>query len=1040
MNAGAARSRRHPARAFQKDGPRFPAYWRGMRPRPLLFALSLYLPRLTAVAGEPPVVFNRDILPILSENCYYCHGQDAKQRKADLRLDKAEEALRVKDGVATIKPGDPAASDLYRRLITHEADDQMPPPKSNRVVTPQQVALIKRWIEEGAPWGKHWAFEPLARPEPPVPGNPIDAFVGAVLAKEELTFSPEAPKAALLRRVSLDLTGLPPSPQELAEYLADPAPDAYEKAVDRLLASETYGERMAWDWLDAARYADSNGYQGDSERTMWPWRDWVVSAFNRNLPFDEFTVWQVAGDLLPNATLEQKLATGFNRNHPINGEGGRIPEENRVDYVMDMAETTGTVWLGLTMNCCRCHDHKYDPLTQRDYYSLYAFFNQTPVDGSGGDPRTPPVVTFTPPTQEARLQTLAAESARWKETAAAREKELAPGREAWEQKSLAVLAPSAWETLKPETLRAEHQALSAGPDNRVLASGPNPRNDTYTLTFQTDQPRLTALRLEAFRHPSMTHGALARSDSGNFVLTEIEVSLQRPGEAQARRLKIGSAEATYEQGGLPVTAAFDGNPKSGWAIYEGRPVDREHQAVFRFDQPVPAGPGSRLTVVLRHDSVNASHNLGHFRLSAGSGDRPGLKDGGDDLSVALRTPEATRTDAQRKVVTAAFYAADPAWREASDRGAKLAKETTALQESTPKVMVMADMDKPRKTRVLDHGLYDKPGDEVTAAVPATLPALPPGVPANRLALARWLVAPEQPLTARVTVNRFWQQVFGTGLVKTSEDFGVQSEIPKHLDLLNWLAAEFRDSHWNVKALMRLIVTSRAYRQSSKVSPAMVARDPANRLLARGPRYRMPSWMLRDNALAVSGLLTRKTGGPPVNSYQPAGVWEEATFGAKKYTQDKGEALYRRSIYTFWRRIVGPTLFFDNAARQVCTVKPLRTNTPLHALTTLNDVTFVEAARVLAEHVLKTGGDTDERRLARLFQAVLARDPSPQEREVLQAALARTLSAFQAAPSEALRFLENGDSKRDASLDPALHAAWAALSLSVMNLDEAVTKE
>ncbi len=823
----------------------------------VLLAVAVWVGLVPFAHATEGVNFSRDVQPILAENCYFCHGPDAKKRKADLRLDTREGAYRTDSGDPVIKPGDSAASELIRRITSTNPKEQMPPPKSNRKLTPEQVALLKRWIDAGAPWGEHWAFAKLERPAlppltpnpspprgegsrvPPSPlggeglgvrgfSHPIDLLVQARLAKEGLTLAPQAPRETLLRRVTLDLTGLPPTPEEVDSFLKDTASDAYEKVVDRLLASPAYGERMAWDWLDAARYADSNGYQGDGDRTMWPWRDWVVDAFNRNLPYDQFTVWQLAGDLLPQATFEQKLATGFCRNHMINGEGGRIAEENRVEYVMDMAETAGTVWLGLTLNCCRCHDHKFDPLSQRDYYGMFAFFNQTPVTGGGGDPQSAPNLEVLSDEDKAKLAVLQAAVAERQKVVEALEARLVAGR-------------------KPAAER-------------------------------------TAKQLE---------------------------ELEQAATAYAKALA--------------------------------------------------------------------------------------------DLRRAVQ-------------------------------------ERDAFRRGRAQVMVMEDMPQPRKTFLLTRGLYNKPGAEVTAAVPAKLPALPTGVPANRLGLARWLVAPENPLTARVTVNRLWQQFFGVGWVKTTEDFGVQAEIPRHGELLDWLAAEFRDGGWDMKALMRLIVTSQTYRQSSKVTPGLAARDPDNRLLARGPRYRLPSWMLRDQALAASGLLVGRRGGPPVNGYQPPGVWEEATFGNKKYKQDHGEALYRRSLYTFWRRIIAPTMFFDSASRQVCTVKPFRTNTPLHALATLNDVTYVEAARALAERALLHGGSTTAARFDFAFRRVLSRLPTPQERTVLTAGLERARAEFARDPADAKRFLAVGESPRDERLDAVEHAAWAAVCSAILNLDEALTKE
>jgi len=764
-------------------------------------------------AADEPIRFDRDIRPILSTHCFHCHGPDAGSREADLRLDTEEgarAALELENGLAK----------LMARVTSDDPDIVMPPPATKKPLRPEQIALLDRWVAGGAAWGRHWAFEPLeARAVPPLGTsatpvrNPIDAFVGVNLASRGLAPAAEATRETLIRRVTLDLTGLPPMPDEVASFCDDGSAGAYEKVVDRLLATPAYGERMAWPWLDAARYADSNGYQGDGDRTMWPWRDWVVEAFNRNLPYDQFTVQQLAGDQLPEATFEQKLATGFCRNHMINGEGGRIPEENRVEYVMDMAETTATVWLGLTMNCCRCHDHKFDALAQRDYYRLFAFFNQTPVDGGGGNPWTPPVIDTATPAQRQQLDAL---------------------------------------------------------ESRIKA---------------------------------------------------IEQSLK-------------------QLASQPGTAADDGS---------------------------------------RREQLE------------------------DERDKTLETLDG-------------------------------------LRRGTPGVMVMADMPTLRKTFILARGLYTSPGEEVTAGVPVSFSQLPADAPANRLALARWLVSDANPLTARVTVNRFWQQFFGIGLVKTSEDFGVQGETPPQGDLIDWLAADFRDHGWDVKRLVRQIVTSHTYRQSSRVTPALAELDPENRLLARGPRFRLPAPMLRDQALAASGLLVRKLGGPSVNGYQPPGVWEEATFGKKHYEQGHGEDLHRRSLYTFWRRIVSPTMFFDNASRQTCSVKLLRTNTPLHALLTLNDVTFVEAARALAERVLLIDRADDAVRLDEIYRRLLARRAAADERGVLLTALDRSRREFTAEPEAAHQLLGVGESKRDERIAPAEHASWTSLVLAVMNLDEAVTKE
>jgi hypothetical protein len=824
-----------------------------------LAMLSALVLAASPLAAAERVDFNRDILPILSDNCFQCHGPDAKARKAKLRLDAKEGALRAQDPI--IVPGHSAESKLIQRVTNPDDNERMPPPKAKRRLTQQQCDLLRRWVDEGAAWGKHWAFVAPVRPALPVlrntawARNAIDAFILARLEHEGLTPSSEAAKETLLRRVSLDLTGLPPSLNDIDAFVNDPAPDAYEKVVDRLLASPAYGERMAWDWLDAARYADTNGYQGDPERTMWPWRDWVVQALNANMPYDQFTIEQLAGDLLADATLSQKIATGFNRNHMHNGEGGRIPEETRVENVMDRVETTATVWLGTTIGCTRCHDHKFDPFTQKEYYQLFAYFNNTSDDGQGHwNGRVPPLVDFITP---------------------------------------------------------------------------------------ADQARLTELRQ---RVPAMA----ARVDA-------------------AEKERFAPAPGKY--GG---------------------------------ESPKAAGLPAK-------------------------------------IQDHLKRPPQDRPTAALDELAAHFEKSDPPLRKLLMELKQATEERDRFTNGLPRVMVMDELSKPRQAFVLVRGAYDKPGESVGPGTPAILPALPAQAPKNRLALARWLVDLAHPLTTRVTVNRFWQMFFGTGLVKTVEDFGVQGERPSHPELLDWLATELVASGWNVKQLQRLIVTSAAYRQSSKVTPQLLERDPGNRLLARGPRYRLPAWMIRDQALAAAGLLCSKMTGPSVKPYQPAGLWEEATFGQKSYKQDKGDSLYRRSLYTFWRRIVGPPEFFDNTARQTCTVKVVRTNTPLQALTTLNDVTYVEAARALAQRVLETAA-TPRERIQTAFRLVSARRPTAQEELVLIDALELLEADYRADPQAATKLLQVGEAARNPQLPAIDHAAYTALCSLLLNLDETLTKQ
>ena len=839
------------------------------RPRLLLLYLLLGLLAACRPGGfsgaerlPERVDYNFHVKPILSDRCYACHGPDAEARQADLRLDTEAGALDtpLESGEPAIVPGSLRKSVLYHRITSDDPAFKMPPPESKLALSTREIALINRWIDQGAAWKPHWAFTaPIKPPLPEVtdadwPRNPIDHFVLARLDQERLSPSPEAAKETLLRRVTLDLTGLPPTLDALDAFLADTSSHAYEHAVDRLLASPQYGERWSWDWLDAARYADTNGYQGDPVRTMWPWRDWVVRAINANMPYDQFTIEQLAGDLLPKATRDQILATGFNRNHMYNGEGGRIPEETRVENVFDRVETVGTVWMGLTVTCSRCHDHKYDPITQREYYQLFDYFNQTSEEGSGFNGKVDPVIDLSPPEDRARVAVLQDEVDRI-----------------------------------ASEVEAMEQALFPHGEGETAADSPNAEG---LIGENVD-----ALRLRPSKRSGYYLGLLIKA----FAPTE-------PGYAR--------------------------------------------------------------------------------RLTA--------------LNEAVRN-----------------------------------RDRQAAQNT--RVMVMDEREVPRETFILTRGLYNKPTEKVVMDVPAFLPSLPEAAPASRLTLARWLVSPDHPLTARVTVNRFWQAFFGTGLVKTVEDFGVQGALPSHPGLLDWLAVDFVESGWDVQALHKQIVMSATYRQASRITPALLERDPENRLLARGPRHRLASWMMRDQALAAGGLLVDSIGGPPVYPYQPEGIWAEATFGQKTYQQDHGDALYRRTLYTFWRRIVGPPMLFDNATRQTCTVNANRTNTPLHALTTLNDITYMEAARFMAERVM-TAAATDDARIVTAFRLATARLPSPDEQAILRKRLATLRHQYDTDPEAAAQLLAVGEAPRNEQLDAVEHAAFTGLCSLILNLDETITKQ
>ena len=1000
----------------------------------------LFLSSAGHLAGKT-IEFDRDIRPLLSDNCYHCHGPDAKKRKAKLRLDIKEGALKDLGGHAAVVPGNLAKSRLITLVSSDDPDERMPPPDSASKLSAKEITLLKEWIARGAKWKEHWTFERVKRPVINAEGrHPIDALVNLRLAKENIKPNPRASRETLIRRLTLDLTGLPPTLEQINTFLADKEDGAWDRLVVRTLTSPGYGERMAWDWLEVARYADTNGYQGDRERTMWPWRDWVVQAFNENLPYDQFTIWQLAGDLLTDATQEQILATGFNRNHMINGEGGRIAEENRVDYVFDMTETMGTVWLGLTLNCARCHNHKFDPISRSEYFQLTAFFNQTPVNGGGGDPQAKPVLPAGTTAQNNELAQMRKNISDVRKEIERRQQEQQDDQVKWENKVLSNPPAHAWKSLLPKEAKANKQVLEILEGGLVYASGENPDKDEYLITYPLQAGKISGFKLNAVRHPKMTHGGLARSDSGNFVLTDIQFEVRNSPVEKLESLEIDSATATFEQASLKVGNAFDENPTSGWAVWAGKPIDRDHAAVFRLKSSIDASKGSELVLKLKFNSPHRHHNLGHFRLSSTDNPSPTLKVKEGKLIAALQVSLEKRNSSQKKTIREAFEEQDKALSNLRNRQKALEAKVVGIQKTLPKVMVMADMAKPRQTFMLDRGLYNQRGKVVTANVPTYLPSLPKKENPNRLDLARWLVARNHPLTARVTVNRFWQMLFGVGLVKTAENLGVQAEYPFHPELLDWLAAEFMESGWDVKGLIRSIVTSETYRRSSTISSlAQRKRDPNNRLLARGPRFRMPSWMIRDQALACSGLLNPQMGGKSVFSYQPTGIWAEATFGKKKYRQAQGKALYRRSLYTYWRRIIGPTMFFDVAKRQVCEVKPLRTNTPMHALTTMNDLTYVEAGRAMGDLVLLEAKD-DEARLRLAMRRTLGRMPSPKEMMLCKRSLERATTSFKTDPEAARRFLSHGDSKLNSEIPPATRAAWAALCLNLLNLDETLNKE
>lgn len=992
---------------------------------------------LVATATGEPIGFNSHIRPLLSDHCFVCHGFDQNAREADLRLDTPEGAFSDRKSGAGIIPGEPEKSLIWKRIISDDPDDIMPPPDHLFTLDAQEKKLIYRWIKEGAKYEKHWTFIPVKKPTvSSIAPHPIDSLVKQKLKTFNLDLSPRASKTTLIRRLSFDLRGLPPSPEEVSDFLEDEAPNAWEHLVDQFLADEAFGERFAWPWLDTARYADSNGFQGDRERTMWPWRDWVIDAINRNLPYDDFTIWQIAGDLLPEATFEQKLATGFLRNHAINGEGGSIPEENRVNYVFDMAETVGTVWMGLTFNCCRCHDHKYDPLTQKDYYSLTAFFNQTPVNGSGGDPQTKPVLEVPTEQQINTENELRAKLAEIQERQNSLAAKLAPQKKAWEKKQSQ--QQSQWTDLKASSVTASSQGLKLKKlsDQSILSSGSNPKKATFQFTAPLEIGEISAIRLDALRHSSMTKGGIARSDSGNFVLSRFEAYLIRKSKKD-QPLDLERPIATFEQGSYKIATVLEPENKLGWAVLNGTLIDRDHTAVFHLSKPLMPQKGDHIKIILRHDSHHDQHHIGRFKISVTNASKPSLEEDQRSIEQLIAIAPARRSPEQKKRLDTAFLASRDDYQKLSADITSLEEKITANKKGASRVMVMEDRKDRRKTHILAVGSYQARGEEVDATTPGLLPPLPEKEINSRLDLARWLVSPDHPLTSRVTINRIWQELFGIGLIKSPEDLGVQSEVPIYPGLLDWLSADFIESGWDFKRMIKTIVTSDLYQQSSKIDSLDIERDPENRLLARAPRYRLPSWMIRDQALALSGGLVRQIGGEPVKPWQPEGLWAEVTFGKKKYTADTGDRTKRRTIYTFWRRISAPPMIFDNAKREGCEVGTYRTNSPLHALATLNDPLYLEAARGIAYRAHKINPNST---LKTAFKLITARDPNEEELVIIQRMHEASRNHYKHNPAEATALITAGELAIADGIKPLEQASLTSTILSLLNTDEVLTKE
>ncbi len=1194
----------------------------------LLVAALVGLKAAQSSAASKPLDYARDIRPLLSDNCFTCHGPDENARKGGLRLDLPEMLLNpAKSGKPPIVPGNVAGSELIKRILTKDEDDVMPPLKGGKKLTTTQVDLLQRWIKEGAKAEGHWAFATPKRPSIPqtkarVWGrNEIDYFVGRKLKSQNLKPSPDADKASLHRRASLDVTGLPPSPEELDAFLSDKSHDAYEKVVDQLLASPRFGEHMSRYWLDAVRYADTHGYHIDAERSMWKYRDWLIDAFNNNLPFDRFTVEQLGGDLLPDASLDQKVASGYVRANMTTGEGGAIEEEYMAKYAFDRAETTATIYLGLTMICSRCHNHKYDAVTQKEYYELYAFFNtlnESVMDGNGPNPE--PVIKVPSAEQAARLDVLK----RHMEGAQKRIDSVVPDLDVpqseWEATWRSVLG-SGWKSAAPLSARCtatNGPALRILEDTSVLAEGSLAETDNYELTFALPAGPLGGLRLETMPDPSLHKKAAGRADDGRFSVSELEIDLvTRAGleGEKSTRLKVGHAYANAAEKDRGINRVIDGKNDTAWSL-SSEQASAPGVAVFALAERAEVLESTRVKVRLKFEGMKDKETLGRFRIAFASQEPlvtaltpqkfsdwqvlgplpapdpraayadvldpekeldlkrayPGVKeesrwqgkgdieDGKSNLLVqdlhgihgvrylhrtirsererdlvvsthvdgwfklwlngtlagerdheekpgegALRTTLRLQKGENTllvKIVTvqgaSSFtFSSDPESRETvtppvavilalgsppTERARNSLRdyyrrqhssdfkkvfqnlsgwreEDAALDRTIPRTMIAKEMDKPRVTHVLMRGEYDQKADPVLPGTPAVLSPWPSNTPTNRLGLARWLMDPQHPLASRVNANRIWQQFFGTGIVKTVEDFGVQGDPPSHPELLEWLACQFRDGGqvaarvesktavrdvkpWDVKEYVRLILTSSTYRQSSKSTSEAHSRDPENRLLARGPRFRLDGESVRDSALFVGGLLVEQRGGRSVKPYEPPGLWETVSFNnSQKYVPEPGDAQHRRSLYTFWKRQSPPPnmMIFDAPTREYCTVRRSRSNTPLQALVMLNDPHFVEASRALADRMQREGGGTARERLRYGFRLATARYPKSDELAVLEQALRNQIMEFKNDVGSAEKLLQIGSYQTICSIPRFEMAAWTSVANLLLNLDEMLTK-
>jgi hypothetical protein len=1075
-----------------------------------LVSAALLACGLLPSSGAAQVSFNRDIRPIMSDTCFRCHGPDKSARMMDLRLDIRDEALKpAVDGKIPIMPGKPEQSEIIRRIFATDASEIMPPEFAHKALTQAQKETIRQWVAEGAKYEGHWSFQPVSRPPvPEISGNralvenPIDAFIQARLAKEGLQPSPEADRRTLIRRVTLDLTGLPPTAQQVQQFVDNKSPDAYAKLVDRLLASPRYAEMETMHWLDAVRYADSRGFHGDNPQPAWPYRDYVLRAFRDNKPFDDFTREQLAGDLIPNATIDQKVASAYNRILRTSQEGGIQDKEYLAKYGADRVRTTSAVWLGLTTGCAECHDHKFDPIKSEDFYAMKAFFADIKEEGLLPGRGDAAWTTLSLPSgdQSRQLAKLDDEVRAAQRALDEKNDALKARQDTWEQRLSTDFQAGRlkWQYQRPFSAVSAHGAHLAiyneepvdsniyvtsgaasleshrGPGNGlVVASGPNPDNETYTISFRPGAGTWTALGVQAVQDESLPGNRLARGSDG-FVLTEVEARVSFDGKVPAGKAPfvLATTNGVGELGEHPPMAAIDGDPRSGWGVDDGD--GKSPFLALRFARAIKTGPSGVIAVYLRQDSSLRRATLGRVRLALSSGQyswpelgdagvdaglpvdadklvRGGVRDGvPGDVVKALKVNPADRSKAQTQTLLEYLQWSQPELQSALTKVERLKAQRLMLQAAIPSVLVSVPA-APRETRILPRGNWmDDSGKLVQPAIPIFLGKLDmDGRRATRLDFANWLVSPENPLTARVLVNRMWQQYFGTGLSKVLNDLGSQGEWPSHPELLDWLAAEFmqptwqaQGAHpWDVKHIIRTIVMSHTYRQSSLSSPQLEEKDPDNRLVARQSRFRVDAEVVHDIALSVSGLLVEKFGGPSVKPYQPEAFWSALNFPKRDYSADLGDDLYRRAVYIHWQRtFLHPSLAaFDAPSREECTVNRVNSNTPLQALVLLNDPIFVEAARVFAQNALKKGGPSLNARITWAFMQALDRAPAPNERQILANLYRKSYADFQVNPQRAESLLQIGEAPVAKDLRPNDLAAMTMVTRAIVNLHETITR-